>query len=118
MKQPVCGKVTGSETPPSHGAAHSRARQPHQDDKLPALATTEPCDDAQAEVDAVQLERLAAAILSKDHHDLAALAATNPMLVAEWHAAFRRKHLQALRRANYWSSAAAALATVKGLGVH
>lgn len=73
--------------------------------------------DAQASIDAVQLERLAKAILSKDYHDLAALAESNPLLLSEWQVAFSHRRAEAEKRARYWASAAAALATVKGMSI-
>ena len=79
-------------------------------------AQANPTTAGQIDIDVVQLERLAHAILSKDHHDLAALAATNPVLMEEWQRAFRAQHAEAVRSAQYWASAAAVLATVKGLG--
>ncbi len=66
-------------------------------------------------IESVQLERLAKALLSKDHQDLAALAASNPTLMEEWQRAFRRQHSAAKRSARYWASASAVLATAKGL---
>lgn len=62
-------------------------------------------------IEAAQLRRLAATVLSKSPEDLAALAETNPMLVWEWIDAFRKEKLAAEAEARYWSAAVAALAT-------
>lgn len=62
-------------------------------------------------IEATQLRRLAATVLSKSPEDLAALAETNPMLVWEWIEAFRKERLAAEAEARYWSAAAAALST-------
>lgn len=62
-------------------------------------------------IEAAQLRRLASTVLAKSPEDLAALAETNPMLVAEWIDAFREERLAAEAEARYWSAAAAALAT-------
>lgn len=62
-------------------------------------------------IEAAQLRRLASTVLAKSPEDLAALAETNPMLVAEWIDAFRQERLAAQAEARYWSAAAAALAT-------
>lgn len=62
-------------------------------------------------IEAAQLRRLAATVLSKSPEDLAALAETNPMLVWEWIDAFRQEKLAAEIEARYWSAAAAALST-------
>ncbi|WP_139247969.1 hypothetical protein [Hyphomicrobium sp. CS1GBMeth3] len=62
-------------------------------------------------IEAAQLRRLASTVLAKSPDDLAALAETNPVLVAEWIDAFRRERLAAEAEARYWSAAAAALAT-------
>jgi hypothetical protein len=62
-------------------------------------------------IEAAQLRRLASTVLAKSPEDLAALAETNPLLVAEWIDAFRRERLAAEAEARYWSAATAALAT-------
>lgn len=62
-------------------------------------------------IEAEQLRRLAATVLSKSPDDLAALAESNPMLVCEWIDAFRKERLAAEVEARYWSAAAAALST-------
>jgi hypothetical protein len=62
-------------------------------------------------IEAAQLWRLASTVLSKSPDDLAALAETNPVLVAEWIDAFRQEWLAAEQEARYWSAAAAALST-------
>lgn len=77
----------------------------------------EPNDNLSDQIEMLQLERLARALLSKDHNDLAALATSNPALIEEWQQAFRAQRFAAERSARYWASAAAVLATVKGFGV-
>jgi hypothetical protein len=64
-----------------------------------------------AQIDEIQLRRLAGAVLSKSREDLAALAETNPMLVWEWVESFRKLRLAAEAEARYWSAAMAALST-------
>lgn len=78
---------------------------------------TGPSDHLSEPLETVQLERLAKALLSKDSHDLAALAAANPALIEEWQQAFQAHRNAAERTARYWASAAAVLATIKGFGV-
>jgi len=70
---------------------------------------------SRADIDAVQLERLAQALLSKNHHDLTALAQSNPALIKEWKQAFQHQKQAAERSARYWASASAVLATTHGL---
>jgi hypothetical protein len=62
-------------------------------------------------IEAVQLTRLAGAVLTKSTDDLAALAESNPMIVCEWIEAFRRKRIEAEADARRWSAAMAALKT-------
>ena len=62
-------------------------------------------------IEAAQLRRLAATVLSKSPEDLAALIETNPMLVWAWIDAFRKEKLAAEAEARYWSAAVAALST-------
>lgn len=62
-------------------------------------------------IEAVQLGRLASAVLTKSSDDLAALAEANPMIVCEWIEAFRRKKIEAETDARRWSAAMAALKT-------
>lgn len=68
-------------------------------------------DPPLAQIDEIQLRRLASAVLSKSREDLAALAETNPMLVWEWIESFRKLRLAADAEARYWSAAMAALST-------
>lgn len=98
------------------GALHPRL--PIEDAHILAnIPPTANPDHTDAEhIDALQLERLAQALLSKDHHDLTALAASNPVLIKEWQRAFQRQKQAAEHSARYWASAAAVLATAKGLG--
>lgn len=67
---------------------------------------------AQADIDAVQLARLAATVLAKSPADLAALAAANPHVAKEWIEAFGRAKAEAETAARFWSAAMAALSTV------
>lgn len=69
-------------------------------------------------IEAAQLRRLAGTVLAKSADDLAALAETNPGLVAEWIEAFRKERLAAETEARYWSAAAAALATSSAETLH
>jgi hypothetical protein len=64
------------------------------------------------DIEQLQLQRLATAVLSKSPEDLAALAANNPELVWEWQATFRQQRLEAEAAARFWSAALAALATI------
>jgi hypothetical protein len=68
-------------------------------------------DPPLAQIDQIQLRRLATTVLSKSPDDLAALAETNPMLVWEWIDSFRKLRLEAEAEARYWSAAMAALST-------
>ena len=68
-------------------------------------------DPPLAQIDQIQLRRLASTVLSKSPDDLAALAETNPMLVWEWIDSFRKLRLEAEAEARYWSAAMAALST-------
>lgn len=68
-------------------------------------------DPPLAQIDEIQLRRLASTVLSKSADDLAALAETNPMLVWEWIESFRKLRLEAEAEARYWSAAVAALST-------
>ncbi len=71
------------------------------------------CEPGSDLIEAAQLRRLAATVLSKSPEDLAALTETNPMLVREWIDAFRKEKVAADVEARYWSAAAAALSTAK-----
>ncbi len=66
----------------------------------------------EAETEALQLMRLAGAVLTKSPDDLAAIAEANPTIVWEWIAAFRQQRLEAEAAARFWSAAGAALATI------
>lgn len=84
----------------------------HHSRPAPAFKACEPeYTPAPDLIEAAQLRRLAATVLSKSPEDLAALAETNPMLVWEWIEAFRKEKLAAEIEARYWSAAAAALST-------
>ena len=48
------------------------------------LGLDDDLDPPLAQIDEIQLRRLASTVLSKSPDDLAALAETNPMLVWEW----------------------------------
>lgn len=67
------------------------------------------------DLDRLQMDRLAQALLSKDQHDLAALSAANPDLMEEWHQAFKQLRNETERTARVWAAAAAVLASAKGL---
>lgn len=71
----------------------------------------------QSDLDRLQMDRLAQALLSKDHHDLAALSSANPDLMDEWHQAFQRLRNDTEKTARVWAAAAAVLASAKGLSV-
>lgn len=75
------------------------------------LGLEDDLDPPLAQIDEIQLRRLASAVLSKSPDDLAALAETNPMLVWEWIDSFRKLRLAAEAEARYWSAATAALST-------
>lgn len=68
-------------------------------------------DPPLAQIDEIQLRRLASTVLTQSREDLAALAKTNPMLVWEWIESFRQLRLAAEAEARYWSAAMAALST-------
>lgn len=65
----------------------------------------------QAPIEAVQLARLAGAVLDKSPEDLMAIAETNPMLIWEWLEAFRERRHQAEQEARFWAAAEATLST-------
>jgi hypothetical protein len=75
------------------------------------LGLDDDLDPPLAQIDQIQLRRLATTVLSKSPDDLAALAETNPMLVWEWIDSFRKLRLEAEAEARYWSAAMAALST-------
>ena len=62
-------------------------------------------------VEAVQLLRLAGAVLDKSPEDLVAIAESNPLLIQDWLEAFRMRKQMADVEARYWSAAMAALST-------
>jgi len=62
-------------------------------------------------IEAVQLARLAGAVLEKSPEDLMAIAESNPLLIWEWLEAFRRRKQEAEAEARFWSAALATLAT-------
>ena len=64
------------------------------------------------DMEVVQLQRLASAVLSKSVDDLTALQSNNPELIWEWQAAFRQQKLEAEAAARFWSAAMASLATI------
>lgn len=66
-------------------------------------------------IETLQLQRLAQALLTKDHHDLSALTASNPKLVREWQRAFQAQRQEAEKCARFWASAAAQLKAAQGL---
>lgn len=68
--------------------------------------------DADADqIEAIQLARLAGAVLSKSPADLMAIAETNPLIIWEWMEAFRRQKVEAEKEQRFWSAALAALST-------
>lgn len=64
------------------------------------------------DIEQLQLQRLATAVLSKSTEDLVALAESNPELIWEWQANFRQQRLEAEAASRFWSAALAALATI------
>ena len=90
-----------------HRHTHLPARQAPAAHPVPHLEEATAADL----IEIAQLRRLAATVLSKSPEDLAALAETNPLLVAEWIDAFRKEKLAAENEARYWSAAAASLST-------
>jgi hypothetical protein len=80
---------------------------------VPSSVRKSPVDQPADRIDEMQLERLAATVLSKTPADLAALAETNPMIIWEWVEAFRQQKLEAETRARFWSAAMASLATAR-----
>lgn len=62
-------------------------------------------------IEAVQLARLAGAVLDKSPEDLIAIAESNPMIIWEWIEAFRQQKHKAEAEARYWAAAMAALST-------
>lgn len=62
-------------------------------------------------IEAVQLARLASAVLDKSPEDLLAIAENNPMIIWEWIEAFRERKLKAEAEARYWAAAMATLST-------
>lgn len=64
------------------------------------------------DIEQIQLERLAEAVLCKSPDDLAALRTCNPELIAEWIEAFGHQQRAAERAARNWAAARAALKTV------
>jgi hypothetical protein len=65
------------------------------------------CDEHEA----VELTRLATAVLSKSPDDLAAIAACNGLIRTRWLEAFARQKAAAEEDARFWSAAMAYLAT-------
>ena len=72
----------------------------------------ESAETPRAEIDAVQLARLADTVLAKSPADLAALAAANPHVAKEWIEAFGRAKAEAEAAERFYSAAMAALSTV------
>lgn len=65
----------------------------------------------QSPIEAIQLARLAGAVLDKSAEDLMAIAESNPMLIWEWIEAFRDRRHKAELEARYWAAAMATLST-------
>lgn len=91
-----------------------QTRQAHFPSRPAPTKSREPaCAPGPDLIEAAQLRRLAATVLSKSPEDLAALTETNPMLVREWIDAFRKEKVAADAEARYWSAAVGALSTAK-----
>lgn len=77
----------------------------------PHKASIQMPEREQAPIEAVQLARLASAVLDKSPEDLMAIAESNPMLIWEWLEAFREQRHKAEQEARYWAAAEATLST-------
>lgn len=83
---------------------HRKRHDARRTDVRPSLRQETP-------IEAVQLARLAGAVLQKSPDDLMAIAECNPMIIWEWLEAFRAERQKAEQQARYWAAAEAALST-------